>query len=43
MIKIGLNVRVNIFSIDFNHIDINDILDIHNYFRKKYQVKQCLG
>ena len=35
MIKIGLNVRVNIFCIDFNHIDSNDILDIHNYFRKK--------
>ena len=27
------------FSVDFNPIDTNNILDIHTYFRKKIDIK----
>ena len=44
MIKTGLEVGgvggggggVQFFSALFNHIDINEILDIHKYLMKKY-------
>ena len=32
--KIGLAVIVNIFSVDFNPIDTNNIFYIHKYFMK---------
>ena len=34
MRKTKLKVIVNIFSVDFNPIDANDILDIHKYLMK---------
>ena len=33
--KTGLKVSVKCFSVDFNPIDTNDILDIHKYSMKK--------
>ena len=35
MKKIGLKGIVNFFSVDFNSVDTNDILDIHKYLMKK--------
>ena len=35
--------KISIFYVDFNHLDPNDILDIHKYFMKKYDIKQSLG
>ena len=32
--KTGLKGNVKSFSVDFNHIDTNDILDIHKYLVK---------
>ena len=34
MRKIGLKGIVNFFSVDFNSIDTNDILDINKYLMK---------
>ena len=34
---------VNMFSVNFNPIDSNDILDIHKHLIKKHNIKQCLG
>ena len=34
-IKTGLERNVTILSVNFNAIDINDILDIHKYVTKK--------
>ena len=34
MKKTGLKVIVKFFSVDFNPIDFNNILDIHKYFMK---------
>ena len=34
MKKTGLKGSVNSFSVDFNHINTNDILDIHTYLMK---------
>ena len=34
-IKTGLKRNVTILSVNFNAIDINDILDIHKYVTKK--------
>ena len=34
MKKTGLKGNVNFFSVDFNPIDINFILDIHRYLMK---------
>ena len=33
--KTGLKGIVNFFSVDFNLIDTNDILDIHKYLMKE--------
>ena len=33
--KTGLKVVVKCFSVDFNPIDTNDILDIHKYLMKR--------
>ena len=35
MKKTGLKGAVNLFSVDYNAIDINDILDIHKYLIKE--------
>ena len=35
MTKTGLRGVVNFFSVDFNLIDINNILDIHRYLMKR--------
>ena len=35
MKKTGLRGVVNFFSVDFNLIDINNILDIHRYLMKR--------
>ena len=34
MKKTGLKVIVKFFSVNFNPIDTNNILDIHKYFMK---------
>ena len=33
--KTGLGGVINIFSVDFNFIDTNDILDIYKYLMKR--------
>ena len=33
--KVGLKAAVKVFSVDFNPIDTNDILDIHEYLMKR--------
>ena len=35
MQKTGLKGVVNFFSVDFNPIDTNNILDIHKYLMKR--------
>ena len=35
MKKAGLKGSVKFFSVDFNPIDTNDILDMHKYLMKK--------
>ena len=35
MKKTGLKEVVNFFSVDFNPIDTNNILDIHEYLMKR--------
>ena len=35
MIKTGLNESVYDFSVDYNIIDISNIIDIHKYLMKK--------
>ena len=35
MKKTGLKGVVKFFSVDYNAIDINDILDIHGYLMKE--------
>ena len=35
----GLKVVLNFFSVDFNPIDTNDILDIHKYLIKRTRYK----
>ena len=35
MKKTGLKGSVHFFSVDFNPIDTNDVLDIHKYLMKK--------
>ena len=37
--KTGLNWYVYDFSIDYNVIAVDDILDIHKYFMKKHDIK----
>ena len=33
----------NFFSVDFNPIYTNDILDIHRHLMKKHDIEKCLG
>ena len=40
--KTGLKGIVKFFWVDFNPIDINDVLDTHIYLMKKTCVKKCL-
>ena len=35
MTKIGFNGYVYDFSVDYDHIAVNDILDLHKYLMKK--------
>ena len=30
------------FSVDYDNIDVDDILDIQKYFIKKHDIKYCL-
>ena len=39
MKKTGLKGTVKVFSIDYNAIDTNDILDIHRYLMEKRNIK----
>ena len=38
-IKTGLNECVNKFSVDYNNIQVDNILDIHKYLMKKKKIK----
>ena len=31
------------FSVDFNPIDTNDVLDMHKYLMKKHNIRKFLG
>ena len=35
----GLNGYVYDFSVDYDHIPVDDILDIHKYLMKKHDIK----
>ena len=39
MKKTGLNGYVYDFSVDYNTIEVDNILDIHKYLRKKHDIK----
>ena len=39
MRKTGLNGYVNKFAVDYNTIDINEIVDIQKYLMKKHNIK----
>ena len=39
MNKIGLNEYVYDFSVDYNAITVDNILDVHKYLMKKYDIK----
>ena len=39
--KVGLFEYVYDFSIEYDSIDLACILDIHKYFIKKHDIKQC--
>ena len=41
MKKTGLNEYVYDFSVDYNAVAFDDILDIHKYLMKKHDIK-CL-
>ena len=43
MKKTGLNGYVYDFSVDYDAIAIDDILDIHKYLMKKNMLQKCLG
>ena len=43
MEKIGLKGSVNFFSVDYNSIDTNYIIDIHRYSLKENQYKIMSG
>ena len=40
--KTRLKASVKFFSVAFNPIDTNDILDLHKYLMKKNMIKKCL-
>ena len=42
MKKTGLNGYVYDFSVDYNAIAVDDILDKHKYLMKKHNIKSCL-
>ena len=42
MKKTGLNGHVYDFSVDYNAIAVDDILDKHKYLMKKHKIKSCL-
>ena len=39
MKKVGLNEHVYDFSVDYDAILVDDILDIHKYLKKKHDIK----
>ena len=41
--KTGLKGAVELFSVDFNRIDTNDIFDIHKYLMKRIWYKIMFG
>ena len=41
MKKTRLNGHVYNFSVDYNTIDITDIINIHKYLMKKHDIKKC--
>ena len=43
MKKTGLDGYVYDFSVDYNAIAVDDILDIHIYLMKKHDKKWCLS
>ena len=43
MKKFGLNGYVYDFSVNYNVIAVDDILDIHKYLMKKHDIKWCLN
>ena len=40
--KTGLYGYVYDFSVDYDSIDVDDILNIHNFLMKKHNIKWCL-
>ena len=42
-ILLRIKIKCNTFSVDFNQVDNNDILDIHQYWMKQTTKKQFLG
>ena len=38
----GLNGYIYDFSVDYDAIAVDDILDIHKYLIKRHDMKQCL-
>ena len=39
----GLNGYVYDFSVDYKTLDTKNIINIHKYLMKKYDIKYCLG
>ena len=42
MKKTELHGYVYCFSVDYNSIDVDDILNVHKYLMKEHNVKLCL-
>ena len=42
MKKAGLNGHVYDFSVDYDAIPVDDVLNMHKYLMKKHDMKQCL-
>ena len=42
MIKTGLNGYVFDFYVDYETIDISDVINIYKYLMEKQDIKQCL-
>ena len=42
MIKTGLNGYVYDFYVDYETIDISDVINIYKYLMEKQDIKQCL-
>ena len=43
MIKTGHKAYVYIFSVDYNTVDVSDILEIHKYFMKRRNIVEMPG